>query len=138
MHLEFTLLGFRVCPSDSYVFVKREEDSLVIIAVYIDNMLVFSSLAKDLNKVKNLSKRAFKIMDLGEASWILGMELKKDQGEKVISLSQEQYMEGILECFGQQDSCPISTPSLANQHITYMDHPEVDVRHFQSTLGSMM
>ena len=95
-------------------------------------MLVFSTSTTNLHKVKNLLKKAFKITDLGKASWILGIEVKRDRTAKTISLSQEQYIEGILKRFGKQDVCPISTPSLANQHIVRMDQPEVDIRHFQS------
>lgn len=68
MHSKFISLGFAVCQSDPCVFIKRENDSLIIVAIYVDDMLIFSSSTKELLKMKELLKRAFKITDLGEAS----------------------------------------------------------------------
>ena len=68
MQSEFILLGFNTCPSDPCVFVKREKDSLVIVAVYIDNMLIFSSFSNNLIVMKDLLMKAFKITDLRKTS----------------------------------------------------------------------
>jgi len=39
--------------------------------------------------------------DLGEISWILGMEVKQDHEHKTITISQEKYINDILERYGQ-------------------------------------
>ena len=76
--------------------------------------------------------------DLGEISWILGIHVLRDRDEGWLSLSQQKYLEEVLDCFDKANVCPISTPSLPNQHLIHLPSPEVDAKHFQRTLGTLM
>ena len=46
--------------------------------------------------------------DLGEACWILNMVLC-DRDKHTLKLSQDKYIEEILEFHGMADCCPVST-----------------------------
>ena len=48
--------------------------------------------------------------DLGEAQYILGVELWRDRASQTISLSQSQYIQTVLECTGMKDCKPVYTP----------------------------
>ena len=76
--------------------------------------------------------------DLGEISWILGIHVTRDRKEGWITLSQQKYLEEVLEHFDKANVCPISTPSLPNHHLVCLPSPEVDVKHFQWALGALM
>jgi hypothetical protein len=45
-----------------------------------------------------------KCRDLGEASWVLGMSVKRDTDAKTIEMSQERMIENALERFEQKNS----------------------------------
>jgi hypothetical protein len=76
--------------------------------------------------------------DLGELSWILGIHITRDRSTGQITLSQEKYINDILERFGKSDTRTISTPSLANEHLTKLTSPEVDPKPYQRMLGALM
>ena len=77
-------------------------------------------------------------MDLGEISYILGIHVTRDRKAGHISLSQQKYIQEILEHFGKTDVCPISTPALTNEHLTKLTSPEVDIKSYQSALSALM
>ena len=119
-------------------FHKDEDGNLLVIAVYVDDKLIFS---KNLDAIKCLKSQLsdhFKIMDLGKARWILGMEVIHDHQQGTISLSQSHYVETILDCFGLKDGWSVSTPLETNTKLVKIDVPEVDAKTYQSALGGLM
>ena len=55
-----------------------------------------------------------------------------------IVISQKKYIEETLERFGKSDIHPISTLTLANEHLTKLTSPEINVKSYQSTIGALM
>jgi hypothetical protein len=82
----------------------------------------------------------FEMKDLGEAKWILQIliERKTIDGTRVLTISQEQYVENILKRH-QMDKCnPVNTPMAANLQLPVLAAPEVDVTEYQKCIGSLM
>ena len=75
--------------------------------------------------------------NLGEISWILGIHVMWDHEEGWIALSQQKYLEEVLEHFDKANVHPISTPSLPNHHLVHLPSPEVDIKHFQWALSAL-
>src|SRR5947209_8381888 len=48
--------------------------------------------------------------DLGEAKYIVGLELHWDRKAQTISLCQSKYIQGVLEQTGMKDCKPVYTP----------------------------
>ena len=63
-----------------------------------------------MNWVKSILKDAFQIRDLGEAKYILGLELHWDRKAQTISLCQSKYIQGVLEQTDMKDCKPVYTP----------------------------
>ncbi|XP_055854637.1 uncharacterized protein LOC129918242 [Episyrphus balteatus] len=68
--------------------------------------------------LKSKLMESFQMKDLGEARFILGMQVQRDRGNGTISIDQEQYIKEILQRFGMMDSNPVSTPVDLNQIIS--------------------
>ena len=134
-----TELGYKRIKADHAVFIRRIGDVLSILALYVDDFnLVGLPGSPDIQKDKEVLMRKYQMTDLGKISWILGIHVTRNVEEGWISLSQQKYLEEVLEHFDMADLRPISTPSLANQHLVRLPSPEVDAKHFQSTLGTLM
>ena len=134
----FKSLGFTRSDTDHSLFYKDKDGNPLVVAVYVDNKLIFS---KNLDAIKCLKSQLldhFKITDLGEARWILGMEVVCDHWQRTISLSQRCYVETILDHFGLKDGWAISTPLETNVKLVKIDVPEVDAKTYQSTLVGLM
>ena len=76
--------------------------------------------------------------DLSELTYILGMHIKRDRKAGQIELSQEHYIEDILDCYSKSDVYLINTPVLTNKHLSKLTTPKIDVKSFQCTLGAIM
>ncbi|GBE82734.1 hypothetical protein SCP_0411190 [Sparassis crispa] len=135
---EFEALGFTRCHSDHSVFYKNDDGILLIIAIYVDDMLILSDNLTAVTTLKEDLKSRFEMTDLGEARWLLGMEIARDRPRRVLELSQHQYVEKCLAQHGMADCCPVSTPMAQNQKLVKLSEAEIDPKPYQSVLGSLM
>jgi len=132
-------IGYTRIEADHTVFIWRHSNVLSIIALYVDDFkLVGPPDSDDVCKDKETLKKRYHMTNLGEISWILGIHVMRDREEGWIVLSQQKYLEEVLECFDKANIHPISTPSLPNHHLIRLPSPEVDAKHFQHTLGALM
>ena len=84
-----------------------------MIAVYVNDFLLFSSNIDNIKAVKEDLKKGFEMKDLEEASWILQMKIERSDmtlESRTLSISQEQYVEAILERHGMANCNPARTP----------------------------
>ena len=107
--------GYRKGSADSCMYVKsvKQENgfiSFVILAVYVDNIIPVSDDPEMLALEKQLLSNEFQMVDQGELQYILGMSIKRDREKKTLFISQEKYLENVLNRFGMQASKPVSTP----------------------------
>ena len=71
-------------------------------------MLIFGTDLEQFNETKKLLSCKFEMKDMGEAVVILGIRIKREQEQ--ILLSQCHYIEKILSRFNHQDCKPALTP----------------------------
>ncbi|GMI95521.1 cysteine-rich RLK (RECEPTOR-like protein kinase) 8 [Hibiscus trionum] len=64
--------------------------------------------------------------DLGAAKKILGMEIHRDRGSRKPWLSQQGYVEKVLERFGMSKAKPVSTPLANHFKLSTEQCPKVD------------
>ena len=134
-------LGFKRSDADHRVFTKIIDGKLFVIAIYVDNFLLFSSNISHIRTVKEDLKRRFEMKDLGEAKWILQMKIERtdmDDGMRKLTISQEQYIETILERHDMADYKPAKTPMVANLQLPTLTEAEIDITEYQRCIGSLM
>jgi len=93
-------LGFKRSDADHRVFTKIIGGKLFVIAIYVDDFLLFSGRIDDIKAIKGKLSKHFEMKDLGEAKWILQMKIERTKMNKDVrklTISQEQYVETILE-----------------------------------------
>jgi reverse transcriptase-like protein len=130
-------MGYKHTEADHAVFTHADS-SMSTIALYVDDItMVFKDLQK-INKDKEVLKRKYEMTDLGELNWILGICVTQDHHAGTIALSQKKFTEEILEQFKKTGLCLISTPALANEHMTKLTSPEVDPKGYQQAIGMLM
>ena len=72
---------------DKCVYTKCKEKECVIIALYVDDMLIFSTCLSVVHSTKRFIASQFDMKDMGEAKVILGMKITR-MGDSIM-LSQE-------------------------------------------------
>eukprot|EP00253_Pinus_taeda_P025876 PITA_25876 len=78
--------GFSRCYSDNTVYTKKVGNSLIILVLYVDDLILTGSDPNLINHVKSSLKKKFEMTDLGHLHYFLGLQVL--QSKEGISLSQ--------------------------------------------------
>ena len=100
--------GFSNLQSDPCVYIRRDDDELEIVTIWVDDLLLFASSFRVLRHLREDLKTVFDVTDLGEPSKIVGIEIthKRDS----ITISQPLYVDSILRKYSMTNANPVSTP----------------------------
>ncbi|KAJ2927537.1 hypothetical protein H1R20_g9558, partial [Candolleomyces eurysporus] len=80
------------------------------VPIYIDNItLAYKDPVLIDCAAEELSKH-FKLRNLGQTKFLLGVKISQDQDNHSISLSQRQYIIDMLERYGMQNCNPVTIP----------------------------
>ena len=81
---------------DHTLFFKYNENGkITILIVYIDSIIITGDALKEMEKLKSTLAQEFKIKDLGNLMFFLGMGIVRSK--KGISISQRKYTLDLLE-----------------------------------------
>ncbi|XP_019178312.1 PREDICTED: uncharacterized protein LOC109173527 [Ipomoea nil] len=99
--------GFNQVPGQDSLILSVQW-SCLLLSVYVDDILMMGSDQDLVTQLASKLSTAFKIRDLGEPGFFLGIEtVKCNDG---ILLSQKRYMNDILKCAGLAECKELSTP----------------------------
>ena len=123
-------------PADDCVYVRRKGGQILIIALYVDDLLIACSDKAVLVQTKAQLCNGFKMKDLGESKIILGMDISRERHARTLSLCQSRYAQKVIDRFGLTSARGQPTP---------MD-PEVDLTQpaasckqpYREAIGSLM
>ena len=82
-----TSLGFIENKVDQCIYLKVSGSKFMFLVLYVDDILLASSDLKLLNETKLLLSKTFDMKDLGEASFVLGIEIHRDRSRQLLGLS---------------------------------------------------
>jgi len=99
--------GFKENDVDSCIYVKVKGGKLVILVLYVDDILLACNDKNILHETKNFLSSNFDMKDLGDASYVLGIEIHRDRAQGVLGLSQKAYIEKMLKRYNM-DKCNTS------------------------------
>ena len=74
----FAKFGYMCCQVKHCMFYKAMEGSIIIVIIAVDNLTLASNSPSLLLACKLDLQSKFKISDMGEINWLLGVEIKKD------------------------------------------------------------
>jgi hypothetical protein len=100
--------GFQKILSEATLYVKKINNDVLIISLYVDDLLVIGSNTQQVEKFKKKMMQVFEMTDLGLMSFFLGMEIKQSKEE--IFFCQKKYAKKILKKFHMKNCKPTTTP----------------------------
>ena len=80
--------GFTRSLYDTAIYVRGEKEERVILSVYVDDLLIVSKNLESVEAVKNQLNREFEMVDFGEASSILGIQITRNLEEGWLELME--------------------------------------------------
>eukprot|EP00903_Cladosiphon_okamuranus_P014960 g13848.t1 len=132
--------GYTPTASDPCVYTKGSGNSYVMPTLFVDDILLTGPSNTVLQEARQDLQRSFAMTDLGQATQILGIEIKQDFKKGTITLSQEKYTLSILKRF-KIDSCnPSHTPGTGvnDKTSTATLLSDADKKEYQSLVGSLI
>ena len=114
LHDFFISIGYSRAFKDSSVKVWRSGKDVIIVVVYVDDLTIASSDMVLMRKLKKQLNDRFEMKDLGEISFLLGMEIKRDRKRRLMTISQSKYIKDVLRQFNMLDCDAVSLPYVAS------------------------
>ncbi|KAG7536931.1 Reverse transcriptase RNA-dependent DNA polymerase [Arabidopsis suecica] len=108
--LSSTLLanGFKKSHSDHTLFTKQDNQGIVVVLVYVDDLIISGSNKEGIQAIKTSLHSAFDIKDLGVLKYFLGIEVCRSK--EGLFLSQRKYALDLLKLTGKLGAKPVDTP----------------------------
>lgn len=94
--------GFKQLATDPCIYYRHCKKGMLLVAIHIDDFLIASSSATETASFKSQLCILWSILDLGEASFCVGIAISHH--------SQTDLIDLIISTFGQSSAHPMSTP----------------------------
>jgi len=109
--------------------------------IWVDDVLWIGT-PEDITNAKHELGQRFPLKDLGIAHFFLGMKIVRQAQQRKIILSQDQYIETILQRFGFDNAHTVSTPMEPGVQLLPVspipEEEKADETLYRSILGSIM
>nr|GEY39215.1 putative ribonuclease H-like domain-containing protein [Tanacetum cinerariifolium] len=129
--------GFQRGMIDKTLFIKRDKSDILLVQVYVDD-IIFESTRKEMyTEFEKMMHKKFHMSSMRELTFFLGLQVK--QKEDGIFISQEKYVNEILNKFGFSDVKTASTPMETHKTLLKDEKGEnVDEHLYRSMIRSLM
>jgi hypothetical protein len=106
LHFDEVVKGFGFIKNieEPCVYKKVSGSIDVFLVLYVDDILLIGNDILRIEAVKSSLRKSFSMKDLGEAAYILGIKIYRDRSKRLIGLSENAYIDKILNWFNMQDS----------------------------------
>ncbi|CAL2242392.1 unnamed protein product [Prunus armeniaca] len=100
--------GFIQSKADYSLFTRKVGKSFTALLIYVDDILITGNDIDAINSLKSFLHTRFRIKDLGDLKYFLGIEVSRSK--KGIYVSQRKYALEILKDYGFLGARPVDFP----------------------------
>ena len=111
----------------------------------MDDILLATNDKGTMNGVKQFLSKNFDMKDMGEASYVIGIKIHRDRSRCILGLSQEIYINKVLERFRMKDCSRSVAPIMKGDKLSlnqcpkkYLEKEYMKNIPYASTVGSLM
>ena len=119
-HQVIVSFGFEMNTVDECVYHKLSGSKHIFLVLYVDDILLATNDIGLLHKTKRFMSDNFKMIDLGDASFVLGIKMHWNRSQGILGLSQMSYINKVFKRSSMQSCKPIDT------HVTKGDRFSLD------------
>ena len=144
-HNVISSFGFVENVMDQCIYLKVSGSKVCFLVLYVDDILLATNDKGLLHEVKQFLSKNFDMKDMGEASYVIGIKIHRDRFRGILGLSQETYINKVLERFRMKDCSPSVSPIVKGDRFNLNQCPKNDLEKEQmknipyaSAVGSLM
>ena len=137
--------GFTENKMDDCIYLKFKGSNFIFLILYVDDILLASSDLQLLVETKKILSTNFEMKDLGEAHYVLGIEIVRDRQKRLLGLSQKGYIERVLSRFNMESCNKADVPVNKGDKFSRDQCPKSEreielmkIRPYASLVGSLM
>ena len=130
---------------DQCIYQKVSGRKICFLILYVDDILLTTNDKGFLHEVKQFLSKNFDMKDMDEASYVIGIKNHRDRLRGILGLSQETYINKVLERFRMKDCSPSVAPIVKGDRFNLNQCPKNDFEREQmknipyaSVVGSLM
>ncbi|GME82246.1 unnamed protein product [[Candida] boidinii] len=130
--------GFIRAPSDLGIYTFTRGNFILLIALYVDDLLLLSNDDSLVASAKSLLSSHFSMKDLGAVKSFLGMDVAQVSGR--VGLSLRRYLSKVLADFHMTDCNAVSVPLSPSLDLTDFapDEQFADASRYRSMVGKLL
>lgn len=121
------------------MYKKKINGSLVLIAVYVDDIIIGCTDKRIVLEVKMQIYSEFDVSDKGPLHHFLGLEIDRCGETGAVKFGQTKYINNMLEKYGMSECKRISTPLEVGYQPQCTDNcQKFDQQQYQSMIAALM
>jgi hypothetical protein len=126
------------CDDCAFRLIRGTETAYLL--VFVDDFIITSTSRELAEHIQTRLSSTFKMKDMGDIKYFLGMEIQRNIDLKTLWIGQPQYIKDTLESFQMQDCKPIATPEEVHLHLPRHtgDQHGVDASQYRKLIGKLM
>ena len=133
--------GFSASAIDPCLYYRIRKEDYTIIALIVDDMIVATNTK--VGDILEIMERRFKMKNLGEVKWCLGMKVSRDRDNNYVYLSQDTYIGKVMRAFKMDDPKVkgADTPGSTSKRMSKADCSEVGTKEkwpYRAIVGSLI
>lgn len=131
---------FIASEADNCVYHGSINNEIVLLALYVDDGLLFAKSDLAINKVLEYLKKEFEVT-VGKGDYFVGLEIQRsDKGN--VKITQKAYLTCVIDRFGMVDSKGYAVPAQLNNPLVMLSNNEKDELMtkipYREAVGSLM
>ena len=132
-----TKCGYKLSNSDHALFLKRQNNRITCLIIYVDDMIIAGDDREEIYALKKQLSCEFEMKDLGQLKYFLDIEVLRSQ--RGIFISQRKYILDLLVETGMVDSKPAETPIIVHHGLQMIEGEKlVDRGQYQRMVGKLI
>ena len=91
---------------DQCIYQKVSESKICFLVLYVAKILLATNDKTLLFELKQFLSKNFDMKDMGETTYVIGIKIHREKSRGILGLSQETYINKVLEIFNMKDCSP--------------------------------
>lgn len=137
----FKQLNLKQSRFDSCIYSFYSSTKLIIVAIFVDDLIVFSNSIDYLKILKKGLQKVCTLKDLGPLRRCLGINVHRNRAKGIIELDQSDYIDSLLAKFGMEECRSVSTPmdmKSSSNGSPSQSNFNLDSIPYQNAVGSLL
>ena len=130
---------------DNCIYHKISGSKKCYLILYVDDIFLATNDVRTLYEMKQFLLKNFDMKDMGETSYAIGIKIHRERSRSILGLSQETYINKVLERFQMKNCSPSLAPIVKGDRFSLDQCPRNNLEWekmrdtpYASAVGSLM